>query len=190
MTLRSGFHEQIFQQSVNCSASTNSLTRVRIHAFFGWQGSCFVFFSVGLLDGKRGTEADRCFWQGWGVTVPHCPHLTLVKSCCGYQLAGGTGRTMNCERSQQLVVPRQFCFQVCYYIQPFLQPSECYLFMCVCVISFCLFTISRAAPTAYGGSQARGLIGAIVTGLRQSHGNTGSKLCLQPTPQLMAMLDP
>ena len=47
--------------------------------------------------------------------------------------------------------------------------------------SFCLF---RAAPTAYGGSQDRGPIGAVAAGLRHGHGNPGSELCLQPTPQL------
>ena len=31
----------------------------------------------------------------------------------------------------------------------------------------CLFAISWAALTAYGGSQARGLIGAVATGLRR-----------------------
>ena len=43
---------------------------------------------------------------------------------------------------------------------------------------------------AYGGSQARGQIGATAAGLRQSYSNAGSKLQLQPTLQLMAMLDP
>ena len=55
---------------------------------------------------------------------------------------------------------------------------------------FSLFVISWAAPAAYGGSQARGLIGAVASGLHQSHSNAGSELHLQPTPQLMAMLDP
>ena len=41
---------------------------------------------------------------------------------------------------------------------------------------FCLF--SRAAPTSYGGSQVRGLIGAVAAGLRQGHNNAGSKLHL------------
>ena len=50
---------------------------------------------------------------------------------------------------------------------------------------FCLF---RAAPAAYGGSQARGPIGAPAAGLHHSH--AGSELCLQPTPQLTATLDP
>ena len=43
---------------------------------------------------------------------------------------------------------------------------------------FCHFAISWAAPVAYGGSQARGLIGAIATGLHQSHSNARSELSL------------
>ena len=38
---------------------------------------------------------------------------------------------------------------------------------------FCLFATSWAAPTAYGGFQAKGGIGAVATGLRQSHSNSG-----------------
>ena len=52
----------------------------------------------------------------------------------------------------------------------------------VCVY---LFAISWATPTAYGGSQARGRIGAVATGLHQSHSNVGSEPRLQPTPKLM-----
>ena len=52
------------------------------------------------------------------------------------------------------------------------------------------FIIFRAAPVAYGGSQARGLIGAVAAGLCHSHSNVGSEQCLRPTPQLMAMPDP
>ena len=55
---------------------------------------------------------------------------------------------------------------------------------------FCLFAFSRAAPAAYGGSQARGLIGAVAAGLRQSYSNTGSEPRLRPTPQLTATPDP
>ena len=51
------------------------------------------------------------------------------------------------------------------------------------------FAISWAAIVAYGGSQARGLIGAVAAGLRQSHSNMGSEPHLQPTPQLTATLD-
>ena len=55
---------------------------------------------------------------------------------------------------------------------------------------FCLFVFSRAAPTAYGGSQASGRIGPVAAGLRHSHSTTGSGLRLRPIPQLKAVLDP
>ena len=42
---------------------------------------------------------------------------------------------------------------------------------------------------AYGGSQARGQIGAVVAGLYHSDSSAGSEMRLQPRPQLMAMRD-
>ena len=54
----------------------------------------------------------------------------------------------------------------------------------------CLFVFSRAALAAYGGSQARGLIGAVAAGLTQSHSNVGSEPRLRRTPQLTATPDP
>ena len=64
--------------------------------------------------------------------------------------------------------------------------SKIYLFF----FFFGLFAFSRAAPMAHGGSQDRGLIGAVDAGLCHSHSNAGSEQCLQPTPQLTATLDP
>ena len=55
---------------------------------------------------------------------------------------------------------------------------------------FCLFCLFRAAPEAYGGSQARDLITAIAASLRYCYSNARSKPHLRPTPQLKAMLDP
>ena len=52
------------------------------------------------------------------------------------------------------------------------------------------FFFFLAAPGAYGGSQARSWIGATAAGLHHSHSNIRSEPPLQPTPQLMAMLDP
>ena len=52
---------------------------------------------------------------------------------------------------------------------------------------FCFF---RAAPTAFGGLQARGLVGAVATGLHHGHSNASSQLRLRSTPQLMATRDP
>ena len=53
-----------------------------------------------------------------------------------------------------------------------------------------VFLSFRTTPTAYGGSQARGSIGTVAAGRRQSHSNTGSEPHLPPTPQLMATPDP
>ena len=52
---------------------------------------------------------------------------------------------------------------------------------------FCLF---RAALASYGGSQARGQIGAVAAGLQHSHRNLVSEPHLSPTPQLTAVPDP
>ena len=61
-------------------------------------------------------------------------------------------------------------------------------FVCVCVcVCVC---VSRAVPTTYGISQARGGIRAAAAGLHHSHSNAGSKPHLWLTPQLMEMLDP
>ena len=56
-------------------------------------------------------------------------------------------------------------------------------------ILFLFFGLFRASPAAHGGSQARGLIGAVAASLCQSHSNTRSKLHLRPTPQLTATPD-
>ena len=58
------------------------------------------------------------------------------------------------------------------------------------VFVFVFILLFRAATMAYGGSQARGLMGAVAAGLCLSHSNAGSQLRLQPTPQLPATLDP
>ena len=61
--------------------------------------------------------------------------------------------------------PGNFCMP---WVQPKKKKGELGLGMyCICtvnIIFFCLFAISWAPPVAYGGSQARGLIGTIATG--------------------------
>ena len=63
-------------------------------------------------------------------------------------------------------------------------PIFIYLFI------FSLFAFFWAAPAAYGGSQARGLIAAVTAGLHHSHSNAESEPHLQPTPQFTATPDP
>ena len=49
------------------------------------------------------------------------------------------------------------------------------------LLGFFLFffqCLLRATPMAYGGSQARGLIGAVAAGLHHSHSNARSEPCL------------
>ena len=47
----------------------------------------------------------------------------------------------------------------------------------------------RAAPAAYGDSQARGQIEAVAASLLQSHSSAGSKPHLRRTPQFIGMPD-
>ena len=58
------------------------------------------------------------------------------------------------------------------------------------IIFFFFFAFFRAAPTAYGGSLARGQIEATAAGLHHSHSNARSEPRLGPTPQLTAKPDP
>ena len=57
-------------------------------------------------------------------------------------------------------------------------------------ITFFFFGLFRAVPVAHEGSQPRGPIGAVASGLRLSHSNTGSEPHLRPTIQLTATPDP
>ena len=56
----------------------------------------------------------------------------------------------------------------------------------VCLFVFVFLSFVSTTPVAYGGSQARGQVGAIVTALCHSHKNARSEPYLRPTPQLMA----
>ena len=67
------------------------------------------------------------------------------------------------------------------------------LFVFSLLFQFLWFPLQRKddpAPAAYGGSQARGRVRAVATGLHHNHSNARSEPHLQPTSQLMATLDP
>ena len=77
-----------------------------------------------------------------------------------------------------MLVYRMFIFKV-------LSPAFVFFFSSFFFFFFFgLLLFFSTAPVAYGGSQARGLIGATDAGLLQSHSNAGSKL------RLWAMPDP
>ena len=83
--------------------------------------------------------------------------------------------------------------QIFILLESFLDESQFLSFLSffyLFIYFFCLFAFSRAASMAYGGSQARGRIGAVAAGLHQGHSNSGSEPHLQPIPQLMATPDP
>ena len=54
---------------------------------------------------------------------------------------------------------------------------EFFFFFFFCLLSF--FFFFSVVPAAYGGFQARGLIGPVAAGLHQSHSNEGSELHLR-----------
>ena len=79
-----------------------------------------------------------------------------------------------------------------FFMISIMPPASCFwpIFFFVFFFFFCFFAFSRAVPAAYGGSQARGLIGAVAVGLSQSHSNAGSEPRLQTSTQVTAVPDP
>ena len=65
-----------------------------------------------------------------------------------------------------------------------------YLFIYFLFLFFVFLPFLGPFPGAYGGSKARGRIGAVAAGLCQGHSNSGFEAHLQPTPQLTATPDP
>jgi len=57
-------------------------------------------------------------------------------------------------------------------------------------LALCFVYLSRAAPLAYGSSQAMGRLRTVATRLQHIHSNSGSQQHLQPAPQLTAIPDP
>ena len=79
-------------------------------------------------------------------------------------------------------IPRlPLCFQLLYEVAKSSHMSNS-LYLLIC--------LPRAAPMAYGGSQAPGRIRAEAANLHHSHSNTACEPHLQTTPLLPATLDP
>ena len=74
------------------------------------------------------------------------------------------------------------------YIEEYSVSAGCYYsFRLIYLLIYFCFLGPHLWPME--GSQARGGIRAITSGLRHSYSNARSKLCLRPTPQLTATLD-
>ena len=93
------------------------------------------------------------------------------------KVAAGEARSSWPQTSQSNIQCRETVIQ-------WVQSSDTMIFF-----SF-FFFFFRAAPTAYGSSQAKGQIRAVVASLHHTHGNTGSESHLGPMPQFAAMPDP
>ena len=92
------------------------------------------------------------------LQLPGIPRVVKRHRGCTLDVAVSSGELLKASRSGDHDV-WVFCF-------------------CFC---FC-FCLSRAAPKAYGGSQARGPVGAVAAGPRHSHSHNHSharsELCL------------
>lgn len=71
----------------------------------------------------------------------------------------------------------------------FFHSSAPILFLSLSLSLFFFFWLLRAALAAYGGSQARDIIGATAAGLHYNHSNARSEPCLQPILQLTTTPD-
>ena len=77
----------------------------------------------------------------------------------------GGGR---CTSDEHLRTFSYTCVYVCIGMSVYLGTCVCVIIIIFfCLVFFVFFAISWAAPAAYGGSQVRGLIGAIAPVLRQ-----------------------
>ena len=76
------------------------------------------------------------------------------------------------------LIPLPFCIPFA-----FSKHLSCFLFVCFLFLLLLFFSfLFRAAPAAYGSSQARGQVRAAAASLYYSHSNVRSKLHLQPMP--------
>ena len=130
-------------------------------------------------------QADDCH-------SPCSPHhggqWWLLKSTVRQNLCGARWKCRFPAPSTHRVIPIWWVWaktpELAFLISSILSPGNSFFSF------FFFFFLFRAAPTAYGGSQARGPIGAIAASLCHSHSNARSKPCLRPTPPLMATPHP
>ena len=121
--------------------------------------------------GGWGLSAIKIVKEFPGGSAIKDPGLSLPWLACGSGSILGTGTTTYLGRGQKKKTPVEWNLMF---------PDFLFFFFLL---------LFRAMPAEYGGSQARGPVRATVASLWHSHSNARSKLCLQPTPQLTAVLD-
>ena len=92
--------------------------------------------------------------------------------------------------SRPLSLVHRWLFSLIVFTWSFLRMHLCPNLFIRTPVTLFVLSFSRATPMAFGGSQARGLIGAVAARLCHSHSNARSELRLQPTPKLTAIPDP
>ena len=157
--------------------------RQAVHATSGLPGQC------GAGGGQGPTMCTAVV-----VTPLRCPQA--LTSLLGGSEVSPTGRA-----TRSLPMPRlppggsqrqREGLGLAFFLALFISRSchHCRFFGTRISIKKIFFFLVRAAPAAYGGSQARGRIRAAAAGLHHGHSNAGSKLHLGPTPQLTTTPDP
>ena len=162
--------------------------------FVFFRGQRLWFWCKNMTSSRKWTPLPSC--SGWWFQRINKSSLSpakkwLCRSICLYCLYSSV-----CNVTENLCVESSSGLASEIAIWPVYritnESEDLFLFFCNKVFYFITFRfcIFRAPPAAHGGSQARGLIGAVATGLHHSHSNAGSETHLRPTPQLTATPDP
>ena len=137
-----------------------------------WISALSVPLSYSVVSSEQ-TAGDLCLLVGTGChMLGHRRHmgLALAPSACFPRWRPGFSEAFRGSTSL-----------------PTLSIVSPYIFL---VFIYLFFVFSRATLAAYGGSQARGLIGTTAASLHHRHSHARSEPHLQPTPQPTATLDP
>ena len=127
------------------------------------------------------------------ITIPLSAYNNISVSSSDFSSDLSPSNILTTYRQLPLLSQRHFKLDVNHHLPPRYSSPEFlsfFSFFFLFFFFFFFFLLFRATPEAYGGSQARGPVGATAAGLHHSHSNTRSKLHIQTTPQLTATLDP
>ena len=164
-----------------CSQWDNYVTQnvheiLKFHEKTHAQNACIMqFFSYVRL--KSGDWHH--LWRSCGNITklqrkPHCKPISACIWVLGFIIACQRTQAKKWEKLLTVgkLIPRMIFLK--YLISRIFEVKFCENFLV-------FFSLFRATPVVYGGSQARGWIGATAASLHYSHSNAGSEPCLRPT---------